>query len=205
MIDITNRHDFGGADMAEATLYHATSHANAGKILREGFRIPQNDWGHFYAGSHLKQPGSLGYGTYGFLEDKQLAGEFWASMYKSLSRYDIMRVEIEYRIGNSLNFVDNLEDMKYFREFLKDPFFHSGINNLHTRFKNTFRQHALDGALIEYYIKNAIQRGWFHQIDCVCCATSTNVYDRMNIFLPNGIEYCIRNKDIITRISIRSD
>lgn len=176
-----------------------------GRFCERGFRIPTNNWGDFFSHPLQKKPGSLGYGSYGFFEDKRLAEEYWTASVGSQQKYDIIKVEIEYQDRNLLNFVDNLNDMIVFKDFLRNQYFRSSINNLHHFYRNTFGQHSFDGAALEYYIKYLEQHGALKRIDVVSCATTTDLYDNIKVFVPNGIEYCIRNKDIITRISMGSD
>lgn len=205
MIDIINRHDFGGANMAEATLYHATSHANAGKILREGFRIPQVSWGEIVTHHTTKSPGSLGYGIYGFLNDLQLAGEFWSSATSFSQKHDTIEIQIQYDDEKCLNFVDNVRDMIFFREFLRNAHTQAQLRNLHHLFHNTFKQHAFDGAILEYYISYLRHTKDFETVDIVCCATTTDVYNNFKIFIPNGIEYNLRNQSVIEDFNVKEN
>lgn len=191
--------------MDKATLYHATSHVNAEKILKNGFIIPKNDWGHFYGGTLKKQPGSLGYGMYGFLDDKRLAGEFWTSIASYSEKYDIIKIEAKYDTDKCLDLMRNLTDMRFFREFLREAGNAKQIQNLQQRFHNTPKQHAFDGALIEYYIVRTQKRKWFKSVHCVRSATTSNVYNNIDTLLPNGIEYCIRNAEIISDWTIEKE
>ncbi|KRL22759.1 hypothetical protein [Lentilactobacillus kisonensis] len=187
--------------LVKQIIYHATAKSNWEKIRTTGFKIPKNDWAHFYMGGTRKKPGSLGYGLYGFWEDTELARLFISNT-TSLKEHAIIRLTLEVEEEQTLNFFDNLEDIKLFRNFVLDSNLDRVIMSLRKLYRNSFKQHALDGALIESFIRKLKRDTEFSQIDCVISATSTSIYKRVELFVPNGVEYCIRTKKIITQYEL---
>ncbi|EHO51668.1 hypothetical protein [Lentilactobacillus kisonensis] len=177
-------------------IYHATTASIWKKIRDNGFKIPENDWARFYVGNIKKKPGSLGYGVYGFLDDPGLATAF-ISKTTNLKDYAIIKMTIEVDDERVLNFVDSLDDMKLFRWFLLQTKLQRRIERFGKLYHNSFKQHSLDGALLEYFIMVLSKGGYLSEINCVRCATSTDLYKGIHLFIPNGIEYCIRDKDVI--------
>ncbi|EHO47594.1 hypothetical protein [Lentilactobacillus kisonensis] len=186
--------------MTKQTIFHATTTLNWRKIHGNGFKVPQPDWAHFYQENVRKKPGSLGYGLYGYLNDAELAKQFLLKATGS-KEYVIIKLTVNVMDENSLNFVSNIDDMMLFRRFLLRPRLQGIIDNLRTIYHNSFKQHGLDGALIELFIRRLEKRQSVSNIDCVICATTTDLY-RIHVFIPNGIEYCIRNKMIISNYEL---
>ncbi|WP_056949645.1 hypothetical protein [Lentilactobacillus kisonensis] len=189
--------------MHRVVLYHATTQFSWGKITSDGMKIPRTDWTRFYLGTNRKKPGSLGYGAYGFLNDMDLARQFLPAT-TSGKDYVIIKITININPERCLNLVDDLADMKLLRDFLLEKWVKESVTILKRFYRNTFKQHSLDGALLEFFIRSMVKEGQFEQVDCICCATTTSLYPYLDTFLPNGIEHCIRNQEIIKGI-VRSD
>lgn len=181
--------------MPNLILYHATGKMNWQKIIDQGLKVPATDWARFYVGRMRKKPGSLGFGTYGFLSDKELAEQYWLST-TSGQEHVIIRIEIDVNEDNCLNFVNGLKDMRLFKNFIMENRIQPQITNLNRLYHNSYRQHEFDGALIEYYIRRLEKTDVFQHIACVTCATTTDLY-HIKTYIPNGIEYCIRNVRIV--------
>jgi hypothetical protein len=92
--------------------------------------------------------------------------------------------------------------MKLFKRFLMRSNIQNRIDTFNRVYHNSFKQHALDGALLEYFILQLQKSNQFSRIDCVQCATATNIYGRIHVFIPNGVEYCIRNEQIISNYGL---
>lgn len=185
--------------MSKVVLYHATDNSSKDKILVNGFNIRKINWNYLYGNTYrkyLKQPGSLEYGIYGFYNDKNLAGNYWDSLQDS-KNCSILKLEVDIDEDKCLNFVDDLNDMRAFREFLMNPKTQLIIGQLNNKYKNKITQHELDGALLEYFIQSNKD---YICVDYVCCATTTNLYQTIHSYIPNGIEYCIRNKNSIYNV-----
>lgn len=180
-------------------LYHATSKENAKSILESGFKASRVDFAHFYTGNMRKKPGSLGFGVYGFLDSLHCAKCFWEKD-SDIGKESIIKFDVNVDHDSSLNFVDDVEDMDYFRSFLQEQLKHNTISNLEKYYSNLYTQHELDGALIEYFINQLEKRGGIQHINLVCCATTTDMYQGMHTCIPNGIEYCVRDVSIIDNI-----
>jgi hypothetical protein len=146
-----------------------------------------------------KEPGSLGTGIYGFLNDRELAQQFGQKANQD-GDCSIIRIKVGLNEDKGLNFIDNLDDMGYFRRFLLNPKVSRQLANLRSIYRNKYKQHSLDGALIEYYINEMQREGYFSKIEYVSCATTTDIYQGLKTFIPNGIEYCIRDSNLIESI-----
>ncbi|RHW49737.1 hypothetical protein DS831_06125 [Bombilactobacillus bombi] len=190
--------------MRHATLFHATNKKGAEAVLDEKFvphkispaRMLSRDSStdKFYS----QEVGSLGRGLYAFLDDKELAKLFWNKNNNS-DECQIIKIDIKFDEDNSLNFVDNLDDIAMFRTFLSNEKVQKIIKKFSEVYKNKYSQHELDGILIEYYINYfLIKKKIVTSIDCVFCATSTKLYKEFYTYVPNGIEYCIRSNSIIS-------
>jgi len=184
-------------------LYHVTSTENSSKIMAMGFIIPKVDLAHLYVGKMKKSPGSFGFGIYGFLGDRVLATRFWQKNHAANTGC-IITIEVDIAIDSCLNFVDDLQDMRYFSEFLLDQETYQTLDNFKRRFKNRVTQHELDGALLEYYIQQSIRSGHFETVSAICCATTSSLYRKIETYIPNGIEYCIRSGKIL-KMTIEED
>ncbi|KRK73732.1 hypothetical protein FD30_GL000309 [Levilactobacillus namurensis DSM 19117] len=113
----------------------------------------------------------------------------------------ILKITLELDPDYELNFVDNLEDMMLFRAFLQEQEIHKTLDYIRRNYQNKFTQHELDGALIEYYIRE-LKRHGDALINDVCCATTTAIYKNIKTYIPNGVEYCLRNDETIKTIEV---
>lgn len=186
--------------MRDVVLYHATDSGNKLSIHKNGFKIPKADMAIFYAKPMRKKPGTLGFGLYGFLDDENLAKQFFTNNFhsKNMTVYKLFAsINDEYLLDFSCNTVD----MKMFYRFLSNPKLRRTIDNLSKFYRNGRYQRSLDGALIEMYINRTVRKGDYPEIDAVCGSTVTNMNDfNFPVSIPNGIEYCIRDKKIISNV-----
>ncbi|CAI2616043.1 hypothetical protein AKUH3B111A_09330 [Apilactobacillus kunkeei] len=183
--------------MKDITLYHSTSSENAKLIKQNGFKSKKESIGRLLGDnrSKLKKPGTLGYGTYGFLEDYELSKEF----YLSNNRTDCSILEFKINL-NEENILDlnNVDDLKTVRHFFQNSNMDRHLEILKRKFGNDENsQKSVFGALLEFFINHGEKSGEI-KVEAVSATTSTYISKfPLSKKIPNGIEYCIRNDDLI--------
>lgn len=189
-------------------LYHATYEENANDILKtKKIKIIKQYPNPIHQGkkqSHISgDPGSLGYGFYLF-SDKLLANLFRIEKVGKTSNILIFKVNIPK--SNLLDFTDE-DELKKYNMYKQRISKESAYKERKKAFKNSpSGQSALEGAIIDYYIgflENTYRnKGKFKKINCVRGFTVTQVKQSHDSYVANGIEYCLKNRDLVEDIEI---
>ncbi|WP_204121312.1 MULTISPECIES: hypothetical protein [Levilactobacillus] len=184
-------------NLTEVTSFHGTNKQNASKIAKQGVRIsiPRFD------DQRVKNPGSLGYGFYTFMDDfpeaRELAFEF---SNKFTSEVVVIRVMSQVDMSSILdmnNANDRMQYLHYFRRAHKKIM---GICKQRGLSLSNRKQHVFDGLMIESYIRylktrqKTIVNGVIH--DTVTYVGTDGMSD-----MENGREFCIRNTGMIISTS----
>lgn len=191
--------------MKEITLYHSTSSENAKLIKQNGFKSKKESLGRLLGdnnrkNSDLKKPGTLGYGTYGFLEDYELSKEFYLS--NNRTDCSILEFKVNLNEDHILDF-NNVDDLKSVRYFFQNRNMDKHLEIFKQKFgNNNSAQKSVFGALLELFISEGEKSGEI-KVEAVSATTSTSISKfPLSKMIPNGIEYCIRNDDLINTKNI---
>lgn len=169
---------------------------NFASELNKGVTYSRNPKSSF---SRPKIPGSLGYGFYTFIYTKELAEKFIS---RQIEDYKILKVVSTISDDELLDFNDYemREKFHVFRtSFLKHA---EQIMNTLGNPSNSYKQHSTDGIVIEYFISK-LEKEEKKTVSAVQMWTYTPCEEldsnqKYVSFVPNGLELCIRNKQIIT-------
>lgn len=170
----------------ETTIYHSTNETCLKQILQtQNVKTCQREFG------NNKKPGSLGYGFYGF-SDKELCKQFGEEKIKD---FKFLKCDILVCDEKIIDFRDEIH-IKYYntfkREIIKRPVYRQIVRD----YQNNNNQSSLEGALIELYLKTWYSKTLIN-IDCLISMTVTQVSTSKNSLVPNGVEYCLKNKKVI--------
>ena len=170
----------------EATIYHSTNETCLKQILKQQtVKTCKEEFGKY------KKPGTLGFGFYGF-SNKRICKKY--AVEKIKNNFKFLSCDISVPINKILDFREEEEMDRYdlYKELLiNEPDFKEEVKN----YKNT-KQSSIEGAMLEFYLKFLHSEG-FGSIDCVIAMTSTQFKTSDRSYLANGVEYCIKNKNII--------
>lgn len=192
--------------MNSVQLFHGTTKVNAQKVLSHGFKkIEIPNVGQLNLGTVKRLPGSLGYGLYGFEKDEQLARDLIGRTAVK-TKQAVLSFRINLDAARLLDFSKSVYDMQAFRAWKANPILQVIIDHLGKKYRNGVKRHALDGAILEYYIYDLNRTDLGPIVDAVCSTTHTpTVIELANHelnSLPNGIEYVVRDNRLIIRESI---
>lgn len=144
-----------------------------------------------------KSPGSLGYGFYVFGEDVELARSYAKRM---CTNPTILEVKLDLSDVSILNF-DSYADQIMYHNFRSS--YKPNAKLVYDRFQSNgynIKQHILDGIIIEAYIKRLkSKKGFNTQVVRLSTYTVADKNETLHdfSFIPNGVEYCIKDKSII--------
>lgn len=170
----------------ETTIYHSTNETCLKQILEtKSVKTCQKEFG------KRKKPGNLGYGFYGF-SDKELCKQFGEEKIKN---FKFLKCDILVCDEKIIDFRDEIH-IKYYntfkREIVKRPIYKKIVRD----YQNNDNQSSLEGALIDLYLKTWKTKKLV-DIDCLISMTVTQVSTSKNSLVPNGVEYCLKNKKVI--------
>lgn len=146
--------------------------------------------------------GSLGVGTYAFLESEKLAARFSKKQCRNPA---VISFKIKYDADNdSLNLLDNLRDMYTYGEYWENEKVKSGIKKFKSMYKDGRFLKSFQGALIEYYIHEMVRTKKMDPVKVVKMGTYTPEDNNAVLFSSpnNGVEICIRDIDIVDNTTI---
>ncbi|MEE8915461.1 MAG: hypothetical protein SOI17_06015 [Lactococcus cremoris] len=185
--------------MGSKCLYHVTTKKNYSQILKDkSFReisIPNlSD-----KKKPQKDPGTLGYGLYAF-EVEWMAESFNKNNSMFLGKGKKLKFSI---VSEEFTMLDLLDQEDYHRfyiylDMIKEKHMYQKLNEW---FNNQERQATFHGALLEIYIRYLENKG--NEIELVRAYTSNDIGHGSSV-LSNGVEYCIRENQIISNSSISS-
>lgn len=187
-----------------AILFHGTTKVNANNICNSGFKsIYMPDIGRINTHNVSKNPGSLGYGLYGFLEEK---GELALAFSQKFNKDDaeVVRFTIRYSEDYCVNFL-NSTDAYFFNEWVNDDKRKKSLLRLREKYRNSGSQKSLDGAIIEYYLYDMKKRHLLNKVQVVTMLTHTVVGNEVlaHSAIPNGVEFCVKSLDLVDNNSIK--
>lgn len=170
----------------ETTIYHSTVETCLNNILEsKSVKTKKIDF------NKNKNPGSLGYGFYGF-SDKDLCKQYGE---EKLKNFKMLSCDILLSDENTLDFRDEV-NLNYFNRFKNDIKNKEVYRINKENFKNSFAQSSFEGAIIELFLLH-LKRIKDISIDCVIAMTVTQVSTSEKSLVANGTEYCIKNESII--------
>ena len=104
---------------------------------------------------------------------------------------------------NVLNLVNDIDDMKFFNMFWSDEEVQDVLKKLENEYSDRKYLKRLQGALIEYYILKLEDEQKMSHVMAVEGSSLTRRDQNKEITIPDGIEYCIRDKSIVDSKSIK--
>lgn len=147
-----------------------------------------------------KEPGSLGYGFYTFLDNPQLAYEF-ADKFLSAEKGNhtvVFKLDADVSSENLLVLDGVSEDSKRLNQWLHRPKVKKIVGHLAEKYSNHGPQKSLDGAMIELYCLT-LKESNLAKIKAVQAPTHTYIKDDIleesNIL--NGIEVLIKDPSVV--------
>lgn len=192
----------------EKILYHATTSKNANDIIKnKNIKIIERHPNPIYQGrrqSYIKKdPGSLGYGFYLF-SDQSLADSFRIEKVGDTSDILMMRVIIP---KGTLLDLTNEDILKKYNTYKSRISKEQAIIQAKIVFQNsTAGQSALEGFMVDYYIgfldKYFKDNKLKLKINCVRGFTATQISHSRGSYVANGIEYCLKYREIVEDIEI---
>lgn len=177
--------------------YHGTNKQNANKILSVNFsiKLPVMMNNLYNPHNHEKVPGSLGFGLYTFIDNPSLAKDF--SIRFNHTNWTVVEIQTEIN-HNELLDLDNSHNQTNYHEFKNKVRQQIELVAQHNyqRAVSSRKQSVLDGITIELYIM-AIKKQQI-SINAVKMKTyTTTLKTNWVSIVPNGIELCIRNINLI--------
>ena len=171
----------------ETTIYHSTNETCLKQILQtQNVKTCQREFG------NNKKPGTLGFGFYGF-SNARLCKKYGVEKIKN--NFKFLSCDISVPNERILDLRTEEEMVRYdlYKDvIIEDPDYIREIK----AYKNN-KQSSQEGAMLEFYLM-FLQSGGFRTIDCVIGMTSTQFKTSERSYLANGVEYCIKNRNIIT-------
>lgn len=128
--------------------YHGTTRINAEKILQNGFRESNFIIFNIVRNSKIKRikvPGSLGYGTYVFIDDSELALQFGRKFSN-----DPVVLEVAIDLHDEDNILD-LTNSKIYKQFQKFASIAQQAESASSIFKEFYKQKAIRGTAQDVY------------------------------------------------------
>ena len=165
----------------EKTIYHSTKKISFDEIIKsQKVKTHKNDF------PKDKQPGSLGFGFYGF-SSKYLCKQYGLEKLKSDFKFLNCKIIVDERCVLDLRDDTTLKKYLMYKKFIKtNPIYKETI----AKYRNA-KQSSREGAFIEQYLTK------FTNIKCVIAMTSTQIETSDYSYVANGTEYCIRDNDVI--------
>ncbi|EDX42247.1 hypothetical protein [Limosilactobacillus reuteri] len=185
-------------------LYHSSTEKSINAILDNGIeeiKLPTID---SLTNGTAKGIGSYGVGFYGYLDDAKLSKYFFHHKLKN-NKYRkayTIRFNIRETKENVLNLVNDIDDMKFFNMFWSDEEVQDILKKLENEYSDGKYLKRLQGALIEYYILKLEDEQKMSHVKAVEGSSITRRDHNKEITIPDGIEYCIRDKSIVDSKSI---
>jgi len=170
------------------TIYHSTTETCLKQILKsQTVKTCRTDF------SKTKQPGTLGFGFYGF-SDSELCKKYGK---EKKENFKFLACDISVQDDRVLDLRDE-EELRlydlYKEEIIKDPDFIE-----EAKYWKNNRQSSKEGAMLDYYLDFLFYIKLI-TIDCVIGMTATQFETSERSYLANGVEYCVKNKSIIKTI-----
>lgn len=186
-------------------LYHGTTARNAQLINKESFSISIPNLvnlNYTNRKTKMKEPGSLGYGLYTFLDNRDLAFKFANKFTDSPAVVYEIKVNID---EDSLLDLTCEKDQHFFREFIEEAHNCNQAKQIHKKISSkTEKVDVFAGIATELFINYARTKGTIYK--GVKKATETFVEPleppRFRLGIPNGIEFAIRDKKIIKHYEV---
>ncbi len=175
-------------------LYHATTSNNYETIQKNGFRTMENYSTPLVMSGkkrYKKEPGTLGFGLYGF-DSELLANNFGK---EKIPDFKICFFEIDVPNDHLLDFLDKDDRDRYlqYKQMINNTPIYKELSKV---FTNHGSQSSLEGALLEMYSKEVLQKKYKFNILCIRGMTATQITSSKGSFLANGCEYCIKSTSI---------
>lgn len=189
-------------------LYHSSTSSSIEHILDDGFdEIKLPNYNNLITGHVKKGLGSYGVGLYAFLDNPDLAITFIKDELKNSSYpsdFKTICFKIDVNDDKKLDLCSNPIDMKYFSMYWDQPKVQTIFNKLRNYYPDKGAAKKFQGALIEYYLIVMRSRGKMSDIQVVIGGSQTkNSQILRRTTLPDGIEYCIRNRMAIDETSVK--
>lgn len=147
-----------------------------------------------------KEPGSLGYGFYTFLDDPKIAYKF-ANKFLSDEKYNhtvVFELEADVLSDNLLVLDGISEDSKRLNQWLHGSKVKKIVDYLAKKYSNQGPQKSLDGAMIELYCLT-LKEKHLAKIKAVQAPTHTYIKDDVlhESSILNGVEVLIKDPSIV--------
>jgi hypothetical protein len=181
-------------------LYHSSTTESINNIIENGLsKIKNPNFNQIINGNATYHLGSFGIGFYGFLDNKELSIGFISRELKDVE-YATIQFNISLNEDNLIDLASNPDDMRLFSKYWKSEIISAMLEKLKHFYSDKGKAKKLQGALIEYYIIQLQNKNKSSPIKAVRGSSQTDFSS--DLLVPDGIEYCVRDEEIVDKESI---